>query len=156
MGTLLRAAAAFGAPGVVVLDGNVDPWNPKVVRASAGEAFRLPVVRTDWAAFDRWRRGLGVALRVADAGGLDVRRFATLDRGAPRHHALLIGNEGAGPRPEALAAADTVLALPLAAGVESLNAAMAGSVLLWALGPGAPHAPATPQPHPDPSTGGTS
>jgi RNA methyltransferase, TrmH family len=138
VGTLLRAAAGFGAPGVVVLDGTVDPWNPKVVRASAGEAFRLPVVRTDWATFDRWRREQNVALHVADAGGLDVRRFSARTAEPPRPHALLIANEGAGPRPEALAAADTILALPLAPGVESLNAAMAGSVLLWALGPGAP------------------
>jgi RNA methyltransferase, TrmH family len=137
VGTLLRAAAGFGAPGVVVLDGTVDPWNPKVVRASAGEAFRLPVVRTDWPAFDRWRRERNVLLRVADAGGLDVRRFPVATADASRPHALLIANEGAGPRPEALAAADTILALPLAPGVESLNAAMAGSVLLWALGPGA-------------------
>jgi len=154
-GTLIRAAAAFGAVGVVALDGTVDPWNPKVVRSSAGEAFRLPVIRESWDAFDAWRRQHGVPLHVADAGGLDVRTFS-LGRRAPATdpathlEALLIGNEGAGPRPEALASADTMLALPLASGVESLNAAMAGSILLWALGPGGPppQAPRSPSPQP--------
>ncbi|CAN5724576.1 RNA methyltransferase [soil metagenome] len=142
-GTLIRAAAAFGAAGVVALDGTVDPWNPKVVRSSAGEAFRLPVIRESWEAFDTWRRLHGVPLYVADAGGEDVRTFGAGRRapaaaqGTPvRLEALLIGNEGSGPRSEALSSADTTLALPLAPGVESLNAAMAGSILLWALGPG--------------------
>jgi TrmH family RNA methyltransferase len=131
-GTLIRSAAAFGSPGVVALDGTVDPWNPKVVRASAGEAFRIPVVRSTWEAFDVWRRSLHLPLLVADAGGEDVRRFQVQPP-----QILLVGNEGSGPRPEALAASGTILALPLAPGVESLNAAMAGSILLWALGPGA-------------------
>jgi RNA methyltransferase, TrmH family len=154
-GTLIRAAAAFGAVGVVALDGTVDPWNPKVVRSSAGEAFRLPVIRESWDAFDAWRRHHGVRLRVADAGGEDVRTFhaGRLAPASTELQALLIGNEGAGPRPEALASADSMLALPLAAGVESLNAAMAGSILLWALGPGgfrpaAPPSPAPPSPAP--------
>ncbi|TVP42598.1 MAG: RNA methyltransferase [Gemmatimonadales bacterium] len=155
-GTLIRAAAAFGAAGVVALDGTVDPWNPKVVRSSAGEAFRLPVVRESWEVFDAWRRRHGVPLHVADAGGVDVRTLGAglrvagpaepvaSDAAPAAIEALLIGNEGAGPRPEALASADTLLALPLAAGVESLNAAMAGSILLWALGPGGSRSGAPP------------
>ena len=135
-GTLIRSAAAFGSPGVVALDGTVDPWNPKVVRASAGEAFRIPVVRSTWEDFDAWRRSLDLPLLVADASGEDVRDFQ-----AHPPQILLVGNEGAGPRPEALAASGTILALPLAPGVESLNAAMAGSILLWALGPGVAGAP---------------
>jgi TrmH family RNA methyltransferase len=132
MGTLIRTAAAFGAAGVVVLDGSVDPWSPKVVRSSAGEGFRIPIVRMRWAAFDEARRAEGLPLVLADARGEDV-RTAALAGGA-----LLVGNEGAGPRAEAVAAADRLVALPLAGGVESLNAAVAGSVLLWMLGPGRP------------------
>jgi RNA methyltransferase, TrmH family len=144
VGTLVRAAAALGAPGVVALDGTVDPWNPKVVRASAGEAFRIPLVRADWDAFEAWRRASGCRLWVADAGGADARRFAASlsAEGASTPSfpaALLVGNEGSGPRSEALTAADAVLALPLASGVDSLNAAMAGTLLLWILGPGAAH-----------------
>ncbi len=152
-GALVRTAAAFGAAGVVALDGTVDPWNPKAVRASAGESFRLPVVRTAWSDFDVWRREHRIPLLLADASGTDVRHLPPPDPARPL--ALLVGNEGQGPRAEALAAADQVVALPLAPGVESLNAAMAGSILLWALGPAAvrpvPRADspsANPRPHP--------
>lgn len=142
VGTLIRSAAALGCGLVVALDGTVDPWNPKVVRSAAGEIFRVPVVRTDWASFDGWRESLDLALLVADGSGVDVRAYLA----SHRHPSwsLLIGNEGAGPRAEALAAATGVLALPLMGGVESLNAAMAGSILLWALGPEAPSSPSSP------------
>ncbi len=127
-GTLIRSAVALGVDRVVVLDGSVDPWNPKAVRASAGEAFRVPIHRMTWEDFQAW---CPLPLLVADGGGTDVRTLAV-----GRRWALLVGNEGAGPRAEALERADHVVALPLRGGVESLNAAMAGSILLWALGPG--------------------
>jgi RNA methyltransferase, TrmH family len=130
-GTLIRTAAAFGVDAVVALDGTADPWSAKAVRASAGEAFRIPIHRAGWEPFDTWRRTAGLALVVADAAGEDLRRASL----PPSGWALVVGNEGAGPRPGILAAADRVLALPLAPGVESLNAGAAGAVLLWALGP---------------------
>lgn len=134
VGTLLRTAAALGAAGAIVLDGTADPWSPKAVRAAAGELFRLPVARASWPEAHHWLGERGIRLVVADATGSDLRQTGLA---APPHPlALLVGNEGAGPRPEALAAAAAVVALPLARGVESLNAAMAGSILLWALGPG--------------------
>jgi RNA methyltransferase, TrmH family len=150
-GTLVRTAAAFGAAGVVSLDGTVDPWNPKAVRASAGASFSLPVVRTAWADFDAWRRTHRILLLMADASGTDVRTLPPPDPATPApRRALLVGNEGQGPRAEARAATDIVVALPLAPGVESLNAAMAGSILLWALGPAirspAPAHPDSPAP----------
>lgn len=130
-GTLVRAAAGLGCGLVVALDGTVDPWNPKAVRSSVGEAFRVRVATVDWASFEVWRAGAGIPLLVADAGGTDVRR-----RRNQGPWALLIGNEARGPRAEAVAAASARIALPLSAGVESFNAAMAGSILMWALGPG--------------------
>lgn len=130
-GTLIRTAPAFGVDAVVALDGTADPWNAKAVRASAGEAFRIPIHRMGWESFDTWRREARLALLVADAAGEDLRRASLPASG----WALVVGNEGAGPRPGTLAAADRVLAIPLAAGVESLNASIAGAVLLWALGP---------------------
>lgn len=164
-GTLIRTAVAFGVDAVVALEGTVDPWNPKTVRASAGEAFRVPIYRMESDAFLVWHRVAQFTLVVADASGLDVRGEPFVARctpgsmaapeadpsqvrgrregamiSAPTHWAVVVGNEGAGPRPELLAAADRVLALPLAAGVESLNAAVAGAILLWELGPA--HEPA--------------
>lgn len=135
-GTLIRAAAAFGVGRVLALDGTVDVWNPKAVRASAGLAFRVPVHRLPWDEALRWLRRSDFELLVAEAGGSDVRDRAAR-AGIPDRWALLVGNEGAGPRPEALTAASASLAIPLAPKVDSLNVAMAGTVLLWALGPGA-------------------
>lgn len=181
-GTLIRTAVAFGVDAVVALEGTVDPWNPKTVRASAGEAFRVPIYRMESDAFLAWHRVAQFTLVVADPSGLDVRQepffFRRMPRSesppgtgsgqrkgasegdgpvisAPTHWAVVVGNEGAGPRPELLAAADRVLALPLAAGVESLNAAVAGAILLWELGPA--HEPAadprsTPPKGPPPPT----
>lgn len=136
-GTLIRAAAAFGLARVLVLDGTVDPWNGKAVRASAGLAFRIPVHRVPWPEGREWLRGAELPLLVADARGRDVRTVVR-EGGLGAAWALLLGNEAAGPRPEALEAAAAPVAVPLAPGVESLNVAMAGTVLMWALGPGRP------------------
>lgn len=131
-GTLIRTAAAFGAERVLVLDGTVDPWSPKVVRASAGTVFLLPVHRLSMEQALAWLEGGGVPLLVADADGEDVRGVSV-----DEPLALVLGNEGSGPRPEVRAAAWRVVALPMTAGTESLNVAVAGSILLWTLGPDA-------------------
>jgi RNA methyltransferase, TrmH family len=133
VGTLIRSAAALGAPAVLALDGTADPWGDKAVRASAGEVFRLPLFTGSWAEWQPELEALGVELWVAEASGEDV-RVSYASPGA--RLALVVGNEGAGPRPELRIAAARQIALPMAQGVESLNAAMAGALLLWALGPG--------------------
>ncbi len=138
-GALIRVAAALGADGVVVLDGTVDPWNPKAVRASAGLVFRLPPVRLPWDRARGWLERAGLPLLVAHPAGSDVRAWLSRERGASgvdRGWALLLGNEGAGPRPEARREAHAELAVPLPPGVDSLNVATAGAILLWALGSG--------------------
>ena len=135
VGTLLRSAVAMGAVGVIALDGTADPWSPKVIRAAAGENFKIPVVQASWTEVEPWVRETGVSLWVASAEGQDVR---TLSARAtfPHSRGLVLGNEGQGPRVEVRAAADRLVGIPLHAGVESLNAAQAGTILLWALGPG--------------------
>jgi len=127
LGTLLRSAEAFGASFVMMTPDTANPWSPKVVRASAGSVFRMPVVRAPLAEI---RRRLTV---------LDLRMFATVtprDIASPLMEtylaapcAVLIGNEGAGLSPEALALADALVTIPCA--IESLNAAVAGSVILY-------------------------
>jgi TrmH family RNA methyltransferase len=127
LGTLVRSAEAFGASFVMATPETVNPWNPKVVRASAGSVFRMPVVR---APLNEIRRRLSV---------LGLRLFATVtprDIASPLMEtylaapcAVLIGNEGAGLSPEALALADAMVTIPCA--IESLNAAVAGSVILY-------------------------
>jgi TrmH family RNA methyltransferase len=115
-GAILRTAEAFGATGAVFLKGTVSPSNPKCLRASAGSAFRLPIVREIPA---------GLELYAADPRAeLDVSK-ARLDGAC----AIVIGGEGSGVRPE-LAARATGLKIPTGT-VESLNAAVAAGILLY-------------------------
>jgi len=128
VGTLIRAAVAFGLDGVVCLDGTVDPWSPKPVRASAGMVFRLPVVRASAADALGRLEAVGVPLWVADAAGEDVEDHLGMES-----FAIALGNEGRGTRELVREKSAGSLAVRMPGGAESLNVAMAGSVLLHAL-----------------------
>jgi RNA methyltransferase, TrmH family len=124
MGTIVRSAEAFGASGVLIGAGTVSPYNSKVVRAAAGSLFRLPVVHE--LPLDLLReRGL----RVVATSSHKSRAVSEVDLRGPL--CLLIGNEGAGVPREMLKQADEVVAIPHAAQVESLNAGVAASILLY-------------------------
>jgi TrmH family RNA methyltransferase len=145
VGTLIRAAAALDVDRVIVLDGTADPWGAKALRASSGLAFRLPIHALGWAEAADWITRASLPLLVAHGPGEDVRMWLarrsegeveSAPVGPVTGWVLLIGNEGDGPRQEAFERADALLSIPLREGVESLNAAMAGAILLWSLGPG--------------------
>jgi RNA methyltransferase, TrmH family len=126
LGTLIRSAEAFGASGVVTLPGTVSPWNPKALRASSGSAFRLPVVAAEGEVLSVLRQS-GIRTLAAVAGhGQDA---AAIDFTAPT--AILIGNEGRGLTREMIDAADERITISCPGPVESLNAAIAASVLLY-------------------------
>ena len=127
-GTLIRAARAWGVGAVLALDGTVDPWNPKTVRSAAGAFAHTMVLRVSWGEADRWLEERGIPLFLADPGGEDVRRFHP---GPP--WALAVGNEGSGPRAELFSKANRVLAIPMVAGADSINAGVAGAILLFSL-----------------------
>jgi TrmH family RNA methyltransferase len=132
VGTILRTAAAFGATGVAACAwqdcGTANPLGPKALRASAGSALRLPVVH-----------GVAVPVLLAQLRVAGVRLYAASNASglAPdqadlrRPAALLIGSEGAGLPREVEHSADALLRIPMASGVESLNAAVAAAVLLY-------------------------
>lgn len=127
VGTILRSAEAFGATGAVSLPGTVSAWNPKAVRASAGSVFRVPLVPASVEdCFARLHaagaRVLATAVRGAKAADLANLTGAT---------ALLIGNEGNGVPEEIARQADGAVTIPCPGPVESLNAAMAASILLY-------------------------
>jgi TrmH family RNA methyltransferase len=115
-GAILRTAEAFGATGAVLLKGTVSPSNPKCLRASAGSAFRVPIVS---------EIPEGLALYAADPKA--ALPAAQADLRIPC--GIVIGSEGHGVRPE-LAARATGLKIPTVA-VESLNAAVAAGILLY-------------------------
>lgn len=128
VGTLIRAARAFASTGVVALDGTADPWNPKAVRAAVGSSFHVPVVRARWDDLSHSMIDGRPGLLVADAGGMDV-----AGAGSEPPWALVIGSEASGARPAIRDRADQLVAVPMPGGAESLNAAMAGSILLHVL-----------------------
>jgi TrmH family RNA methyltransferase len=126
LGTLLRSAAAAAVTAVYLSAASVDPFNPKVVRAGMGAHFRVPLRPLDPETAAEVRRDY--PLRVLSAADAPTRYDALDWRGAA---AVIVGSEAEGVGPEAAALATARAAIPLAAGVESLNAAVAGSVLLF-------------------------
>jgi RNA methyltransferase, TrmH family len=127
LGTILRSADAFGATGVISLPGTVNAWNPKAVRASAGSVFRVPVLP---ASVEECLQTLREA---------QVKVFATTARRTKSNDltelggrvALIIGNEGNGLPADLAARADGTIEIPCPGPVESLNAAVAASLLLY-------------------------
>jgi TrmH family RNA methyltransferase len=128
VGTILRTAAALGATAVVAMPGTVDLWNAKVVRSAMGALFHRPAFMSTWAELDTFRAANGVALWGADAAGTPLDTMT-----APTRLGLLVGNEGAGLSPEALARVEHRVSLPISSTVESLNVAVATGILLYQL-----------------------
>lgn len=127
LGTIARSAEAFGATGMLLAERTVSPWNWKAARASAGSMFRLPTVKVELAKAlqDVKTRGVRV-LATSSHKGTTISRVDL--RGAV---ALVVGNEGAGLPKEVLAQADEIVAIPHSSRVESLNAGIAASVILY-------------------------
>lgn len=145
VGTVLRSAEAFGATGAIAARGTADPWSPKAVRASAGSTLRLPLLR-----------GLAVPVILAQlrVAGLKVyaatsktkdedraehkgfkeqpeatRKNAAADLSQPA--AIFIGSEGHGLPAEVEHTSDAMITVPINQTVESLNAAVAASIVLY-------------------------
>lgn len=132
VGAILRAAEAFGAGGVVLAPGTASPFAPKAFRASAGSALRVPIARNVLSTeVVVWARSLGASLAGADAhDGVDPE---TLRGVAPL--VLAIGSEGHGLSAPVVEALDHRVRIPVSPRVESLNAAVAAGILLYALSP---------------------
>ncbi|HEV8264511.1 MAG TPA: RNA methyltransferase [Gemmatimonadales bacterium] len=131
LGTLLRTAHALGAAATVVLRGTADPLNAKALRAAMGATFRHPVVPLDDAAFIAWARERRLTLWAAAVDGVPLARALDRDKDGKDLIAVIVGNEGAGIRPQLNAVAAQRVAIPLAHGAESLNVAVAAGILLY-------------------------
>jgi len=124
-GAILRAAEAFGASGVVILKGSVNPYNPKALRASAGSVFRVPLALMDVSQLLAAVEQHGLELFALMPGGSLPLEECRLDRNC----GVVIGSEGRGVS-EPLQKKSVHLRISTA-GVESLNAAMAATVVLY-------------------------
>jgi TrmH family RNA methyltransferase len=127
LGTILRSAEAFGASGVLSLSGTVSAWNPKAVRASAGSVFRLPLLALS--AQECFARLLEAGVKIWTTTVREAQPADLVDLAGPV--GLLIGNEGNGVSDHLAAKASGRLTIPCPSPVESLNAAVAASVLLY-------------------------
>lgn len=125
LGTLIRTAAALGFDAVVTTAGSVEPGNAKVVRATAGALFRLPVRYGEAADL----REAGFSIWAADVGGTPIRDVAAV----PGRCALAVGNEPHGLPDDVLALCSERVSVPIRGGVESLNVAVAAGILMHGL-----------------------
>jgi TrmH family RNA methyltransferase len=127
LGTILRSAEAFGAGGVLLGEGTVSPFNSKVVRASAGSVFRLPLAQTKLPRILDQMRELGLRLIATSS-----HKGTPLDQAALTGPlAIFIGSEGAGLPRDLLGQMTEVVAIPHSPTVESLNAGVAASIVLY-------------------------
>lgn len=127
LGTILRSAEAFGAKGVLLGEGTVSLYNNKVVRASAGSVFRVPAAMVEMSGLIGGLRERGVRM----IGG-------SSHKGTPLHEAdltgsvaIFVGNEGAGIHKRLLGEMDEIVTIPHSPRVESLNAGVAASIVLY-------------------------
>jgi RNA methyltransferase, TrmH family len=127
VGTIVRSAEAFGATGAIATRGTADPWSPKALRASAGSALRLPLVRGLAVPVVLAQLRISGAKIVAASAGKSgtTADAASLAETLSGPTAVFVGNEGAGLPAEIEHAADAHIAIPMAGMVESLNAGVA-------------------------------
>ena len=127
LGTLIRCADGAGASAVLVSGQGFGLGHPLVLKASIGAALAMPVIAVGAPAARRWLRERGFRVLAADpAGG---RSYRDVDYSGPL--AIVIGSERRGLAPEWLAAADAIAAIPMLGSSDSLNAAVAGALLLY-------------------------
>lgn len=133
VGAIFRAVAGLGADAVLITPRCADPLYRRSVRVSMGTVLQIP-----WTRLEEWPRGaeqlhaagFELAALALDEGAVDLASYA---RHAPERVALLLGTEGDGLSAAGMAAADTVVTIPMSRGVDSLNVASASAVALWAL-----------------------
>ena len=130
VGTLLRSAAAFGFDGVLLSDGCASVWAPKTLRASMGAAVRIPVIEAGaMPQAVAQLRAKGITCLAAAL--YQSQPLSAAQSGCPGGVCVVIGSEGQGLTDETIAACTSTVRIPMTDRVESLNAGIAGSILLW-------------------------
>ena len=133
VGAIFRSVAAIGADAVLVTPGCSDPFYRRAIRVSMGTVLQVPWTRVGgWASTRELLTASGfhvAALALTDTA-VSLREFAA---DAPERVAIVLGTEGAGLTPDALAASDTVVQIPMRHGIDSLNVAAAAAVAMYAL-----------------------
>jgi RNA methyltransferase, TrmH family len=128
VGTILRTASAAGVDVVFIAPETADPFSPKVLRAGMGAQLKLPVWVCDWQTLTLLiKEKAGLRVLLADTGDGVVFWKAPLNEAV----ALIVSNEAGGPSSAARSLADEVITIPMPGNIESLNAAIAASLLVY-------------------------
>jgi len=131
MGTIIRSAVAFDIDTIILSKNCVDLYNPKIVRSTQGMLFHIPILIYDFDELIPMLKELKIPIYATRVEyGTDV---STLKDEEKKRFALLMGNEGNGVHPKYLELSDKNLYIPMSNGVESLNVAIATSILLYEL-----------------------
>ncbi|WP_353092508.1 23S rRNA (guanosine(2251)-2'-O)-methyltransferase RlmB [Tissierella praeacuta] len=128
MGTIIRTADAFNADGIIITNGCVDPYNPKVVRATMGSIFRVPLYYVS--------NGID---ELKSLKGINIKIYSTSLNGSipiyktnfKEGFVLTIGNESNGVSEEVFSLSDKLINIPMLGGAESLNAGVAASIIMY-------------------------
>ena len=136
VGAIFRSVAGIGADAVLVTPRCSDPFYRRAIRVSMGTVLQVP-----WTRLGEWAdaretlaaSGFHIAALALEPGAVSLREFAA---SAPERVALVLGAEGDGLTPEAIAAADTIVKIPMAHGIDSLNVAATAAVAMYALSAG--------------------
>ncbi|GKU81521.1 RNA methyltransferase [Niallia sp. NCCP-28] len=130
LGTIIRTADACGVDAVIIGDGTVDIYNPKVVRSAQGSHFHLPIIKVNLLSFMKEIKGKKIPVYGTSLeNGKNYREVSPSDKG----FCLIVGNEGKGVRKEILAETDVNLYIPIFGKSESLNVAVAAGILMYHL-----------------------
>jgi len=127
LGTLIRSALAFGFDGMVISEDTVDIYNEKVVRATQGALFNLPILRRDLLSYVADLQKSGVKIYGT---ALNTKAKVIDEMSMDDYMAFIVGNEGAGVKDSLIAVCDECVIIQMASEVESLNVGVAGSILM--------------------------
>ncbi len=127
LGTIIRTAEAAGILGVIVGNGCVDIYNPKVIRSTMGSIFRVPLAKRGIESLTDKIKNCGITTYAACLGGTPYSKVSF-----DKKSAILIGNEANGLLDKLVESSDTKVKIPMRGKVESLNAAVAASLLMYA------------------------
>ena len=127
LGTIIRTADAFALDGIILCEGCVDPTSPKVVRATMGAAFRLPIAAATMEETAEFFKQKQIPLYATALSDKSV-PLTTVDL---TRAAVLIGNEGRGISKQAASLSDRLIIIPMEGRAESLNASVAASIIMY-------------------------
>ena len=129
LGTILRSANAGQAQTVIVSPNSTDIFSPKVLRAGMGAHFHMPILQLDWHEIEAICKNPSLAFKTILASANATTNIWQMDLAQPT--AIIIGSEATGPGPEAQNLADQLIKIPMPGSSESLNAAIAASIIIF-------------------------